>query len=46
MNETFVRTELLIGEDGLKKLRKARVAVWAATRWKRWRGVASDISCW
>ena len=27
MNETFVRTELLIGEDGLKKLRKARVAV-------------------
>ena len=27
MNETFARTELLIGEDGLKKLRKARVAV-------------------
>ena len=27
MNETFARTELLIGEDGLKKLRRARVAV-------------------
>ena len=27
MNETFARTELLIGEDGLETLRKARVAV-------------------
>lgn len=27
MNETFTRTELLIGEDGLETLRKARVAV-------------------
>ena len=27
MNETFARTELLIGEEGLEKLRKARVAV-------------------
>lgn len=27
MNETFSRTELLIGEEGLKRLRKARVAV-------------------
>mgnify|MGYP006070079095 FL=1 len=27
MNDTFARTELLIREDGLKKLRKARVAV-------------------
>ncbi len=27
MNETFSRTELLIGEEGLKRLRKAKVAV-------------------
>ena len=27
MNETFARTELLIGEDGLETLRKASVAV-------------------
>lgn len=27
MSETFIRTELLIGEDGLERLRRARVAV-------------------
>lgn len=27
MDETFVRTELLTGEEGLKKLRKAKVAI-------------------
>ena len=27
MNETFTRTELLIGEDGLERLRRAKVAV-------------------
>lgn len=27
MNETFTRTELLLGEDGLQKLREAKVAI-------------------
>ena len=41
MDEQFLRTAMLRGEEAVEKLKKARVAVfgigvWAAIQWRHW----------
>ena len=40
MLNQFSRTELLIGKEGMEKLKNSRVAVLADIRWKHWSEVA------